>query len=354
MTSESTFDRLIADNLATAVLLFDDDLRLLAANPAAEALLASSENKVRNLRPDSLFPEDEYWLSILTWSMEARRPFTERSVQLQRPGAEPITVDCSVTPIFGQGDGDCLLVELVQIDRHQRITREEQVLNQHQTAHAMVRGLAHEIRNPLGGLRGAAQLLERELHDPELKEYTQVIIGEADRLQGLLDRLLGPRTVPRLRRMNIHEITDRVCTLVKAEAPEGIAMSCDYDPSIPEFDADPDLLIQAILNVARNAIQAVGSEGHIQMSTRIQRQVTIGHQRHRLAVRMDVIDDGPGIAPQMLEKMFYPMVSGHPGGTGLGLSIAQNLIHQHGGLIQCASEPGKTVVTTLIPLEDGA
>jgi two-component system nitrogen regulation sensor histidine kinase GlnL len=259
-------------------------------------------------------------------------------------------VECIVTP-FSTEAGRFVLVEMVEVNRQQHIQNGEQVLIQHETVHALMRGLAHEIRNPLGGLRGAAQLLERELSDPELEEYTRVIIGEADRLQKLLDRLLGPRTVPKTRPVNIHEITERLCKLVKAESPEGVSLVCDYDPSIPEFDADPDLLIQALLNVVRNAAQAVGEQGTITLRTRSERQVTLGGQHHRLALRLDIMDDGPGIPPDMLDKMFYPMVSGRTDGTGLGLSIAQNLIHQHGGLIQCTSRPGQTVMSTWLPLE---
>jgi len=343
--------RLIVENLATAVLLFNGDLYLLAANPAAEALLEVSSNKIVGLPPKGIFLDADYWESVLRWGMEARRPFTEREVELRLATLGTIAVDCTVTPFFEPGEREGLLVELVRVDRHRRITREEQMLAQHETAHTVVRGLAHEIRNPLGGLRGAAQLLERELKEPFLKEYTNVIIGEADRLQNLLDRLLGPRTVPHRRLINIHQAVERVCTLVKAEAPPGVRLRCDYDPSIPDFQADPDLIIQAVLNVARNAVQAVGSEGNIVVRTRVHRHVTIGQKHHRLVACVDVIDDGPGIPPDMVEKVFYPMVSGRPGGSGLGLSIAQSLVHQHGGVIQCSSRPGETVISTLLPLE---
>ncbi len=314
----------VVDNLATAILLFDSSLRLRDANTAAEAMLESSIRRLRGHKVDQVFLESDYWPSILTWALETKRPFTERDMSLRRIGSEEITVDCTVTPLTDGSDG--LLVELVHVDSHRRISREELIMSQHEAAQLLVRGLAHEIRNPLGGLRGAAQLLERELEVPALKEYTDVIIGEADRLQGLLDRLLGPRMVPRRQPVNIHEVAERVCKLVKAEAPEAVSFSCDYDPSIPEIDADPDLLIQAILNIARNAVQAVGEEGEICLRTRVQRRANVGHRHHRLAVRMDIVDNGPGIDRELLEKVFYPMVSGRSGGTGLGLSIAQSLI----------------------------
>jgi two-component system nitrogen regulation sensor histidine kinase GlnL len=324
----------------------------VAANPAAEALLGASTRKLQGLGPEELFPGAEAWVRLLSHALEAGQPFTEREVPLERPGLEAAVVDCTVTPVLDERRATGLVVEMVPVDRHRRLAREEQALEQGQTIHLLLRGLAHEIRNPLGGLRGAAQLLERELGDPELREYTQVIIGEADRLQALLDRLLGPRRLPHKRPVNIHEVVDRVCTLARAEAPAGVRIRRDYDPSIPEVVADPDLLIQATLNVVRNAVQAVGAEGRITVRTRVQRQVTIGQKFHRLALRLEVIDDGPGVPPELLDRIFYPMVSGRAGGTGLGLSIAQSLVQQHGGLVHCTSRPGETVMTILLPLED--
>ncbi len=216
----------------------------------------------------------------------------------------------------------------------------------------MIRGLAHEIKNPLGGLRGAAQLLERELPDPQLTEYTKIIIDEADRLQNLLNRMLGPNTLPNLRETNIHHVLERVRSLVLAEAPPGIEITRDYDPSIPNLNADSDQLIQAALNLVRNAVQALGQHGSIILRTRAQRQITIGHERHRLVLTLEVIDNGPGIPQEIQERIFYPMVTGHANGTGLGFSIAQSLINRHGGLIECTSEPGNTIFRILLPLEN--
>jgi two-component system nitrogen regulation sensor histidine kinase GlnL len=213
----------------------------------------------------------------------------------------------------------------------------------------LIRGLAHEVKNPLVGLRGAAQLLERRLDEAELREYTQVIIGEADRLQALVDRMLGPATLPQHVELNIHEVLERVRQLVEAEA--GLAIDADYDPSIPDLVGDRDQLIQAMLNLLRNAVQSVDGEGRVAIRSRSHRQVTIGQQRHRLVIGIDVIDDGPGIPAEMVESIFYPMVTGRVGGTGLGLSIAQELIHRHGGLIECTSRPGETVFRVLLPLE---
>jgi two-component system nitrogen regulation sensor histidine kinase GlnL len=261
-----------------------------------------------------------------------------------------MTVDCTVTPISEPQHKE-LLVELLHVDRHLRIIREENLLAQHQATRALARGLAHEIKNPLGGLRGAAQLLERELNNEALKEYTGIIIGEADRLQNLVNRMLGPNTLPQKRLINIHQVLEHVRSLVSAEAPPGVHIVRDYDPSIPELNADPDQLIQAVLNIVRNAVQAVGDHGEITLRTRTLRQYTIGQRRHKLVIRIDVIDNGPGIPPDMMESIFYPMVTGRPEGTGLGLPIAQFLISQHGGLIECASRPGFTTFTLLLPLE---
>jgi two-component system nitrogen regulation sensor histidine kinase GlnL len=242
-----------------------------------------------------------------------------------------------------------LLVELTPLDRQLRISREENLLAQQSVSRALTRNLAHEIKNPLGGLRGAAQLLERELADPALKEYTSIIIGEADRLQNLVDRMLGPNSIPRKREINVHQVVERVRQLVAAEVPSRVRLIRDYDPSIPPLVGDPDQLIQAVLNIVRNAMQAVGKEGDITLRTRTLRQFTIGHVRHKLVIKIDIVDTGPGIPAEIMEQIFYPMVSGRPGGTGLGLSIAQTIISQHGGLIECTSEPGNTCFSLLLP-----
>ncbi|MGZ4995810.1 MAG: nitrogen regulation protein NR(II), partial [Methylobacter sp.] len=241
-----------------------------------------------------------------------------------------------------------ILVELQQVDSHLRISKEERLLTQQNTARLLVRGLAHEIKNPLGGLRGAAQLLDLELTDPELKEYTRIIIAESDRLQGLMDKMLGPNKLPNKKALNIHEVLERVRQLVQVES--SLTIKSDYDPSIPDILADKDQLIQAILNIAKNAVQALNGKGDITIKTRIHRQVTIGRKRYKLAVKCDIIDNGPGIDADMMNQIFYPMITGRADGTGLGLSIAQALINQHNGLIECTSEPGNTVFSIFLPI----
>lgn len=338
----------IVDNLTTAVLLLGPDGRLLVVNPAAEELLDVSANQVMGASLEAVIPEPGPLAAALSRASATGAPFTEREMPLELP-AQSITVDCTVTPIT---DGEaCLLLELVQVDRHRRITRGEAGIARNASVRALMRGLAHEIRNPLGGLRGAAQLLERELTDEELKEYTQVIVHEADRLQNLLDRMLGPRALPSKRRINVHEVTERVRALLSAEAPGGVRVTRDYDPSIPPINADPELLIQATLNVARNAVQALEGGGEVQLRTRVQRRFTIGQTCHRLVVRIEVHDDGPGVPEELREHVFFPLVTGRGEGTGLGLSIAQSLVHQHGGSIEYTSVPGDTTFSLILPVE---
>jgi two-component system nitrogen regulation sensor histidine kinase GlnL len=261
-----------------------------------------------------------------------------------------VTTNFSATPLLIKEKVDEILVEFQQVDTHIRISKEEQLLTQQNTARLLVRGLAHEIKNPLGGLRGAAQLLDLELHDPELKEYTQIIINESDRLQGLLDKMLGPNKLPEKRVINIHEVLERVRQLVQVESSKSLQFKSDYDPSIPDIYADKDQLIQAILNIARNAVQAMEGKGSIIFKTRIYRHMNIGRKRFKLAVQCDIIDSGPGIDPNMMTQIFYPMITGRAEGTGLGLSIAQALITQHNGLIECTSQPGRTVFSVFLPM----
>lgn len=349
--NEPAVARYILENLATAVLLLEPDLRVSYINPAAETVFATSARQARGMALGDFVAGAPEFETGLRRALASGHPYTERELQLAVPGARVITVDCTVTPLIEPGHTTALLVEMLQVDRHLRITREEHLLAQQQATRALVRGLAHEIKNPLGGLRGAAQLLERELPDPALKEYTRIIIEEADRLQNLMNRMLGPNALPHKRSISIHQVLEHVRNLVQAEAPPGVRLLRDYDPSIPAILADPDQLIQAVLNIVRNAVQALGGKGEIVLRTRTQRQITIGQKRYKLVARIDILDNGPGIPPDMLENIFYPMITGRPDGTGLGLSIAQSLVNQHGGLIECTSRPGRTVFTLLLPLE---
>ncbi|NOV28597.1 nitrogen regulation protein NR(II) [Methylomonas sp. ZR1] len=341
----------ILDHLNEAILLFDKDLRLTYINPAGEMLLADSAKHLLGQTAHKLFKTAHNTLfNDLLPRLYLLEPLVDRELILERL-SQSITVNLSATPLLEDGKLSEILIELQQVDRHLRITKEEQLLAQQNTSRMLVRGLAHEIKNPLGGLRGAAQLLDLELQDPELKEYTQIIIAESDRLQDLMDKMLGPNKPAHKSQLNIHEVLERVRHLVSVEAAHGIMLHTNYDPSIPEIFADKNQLIQAILNIVRNAVQAVQNHGVITIKTRVQRHMTIGRKRYKLTVKIDIIDNGPGIKPELMGQIFYPMITGRAEGTGLGLSIAQSLINQHNGLIECESEPGNTVFSIYLPLE---
>jgi len=340
----------ILDHLNTAVLLFDKDLALTYINTAGEELMADSANQLVGQTAHELFrSSDAGFIANLRQSLATQEPLLERLLSLNRVG-QSITVNLSVTPLHHCPNKIELLVEFQQVDNQLRISKEERLLMQQNTARLLVRGLAHEIKNPLGGLRGAAQLLDLELDDPELKEYTKIIIAESDRLQGLMDKMLGPNKPPNKEPLNIHAVLERVRQLVRVESSRTLLVKADYDPSIPDVLADQNQLIQAILNIVRNAVQATEGKGNIVIKTRINRHLNIGRKHYKLAAKIDIIDDGPGIEPDMLQQIFYPMVTGRAQGTGLGLSIAQSLINQHNGLIECASEPGCTVFSVYLPI----
>ncbi len=343
----------ILDHLNAAILLFDRDLTLTYINTAGEILLADSSRHLVGLSAHELFKSSDPALQMnLQQCLKMEEPLVDRELVLDRM-TQSVTINFSATPLLKDERVNEILVELQQVDNHLRISKEEQLLTQQNTARLLVRGLAHEIKNPLGGLRGAAQLLDLELRDPELKEYTQIIIAESDRLQGLMDKMLGPNKLPNKGPLNIHEVLERVRQLVQAECSGSLTIKCDYDPSIPDIQADKDQLIQAILNIVRNAVQATDGKGNVTIRTRIHRQMNIGRKRYKLAVKCDIIDDGPGIDADMMNQIFYPMITGRADGTGLGLSIAQALINQHNGLIECNSEPGNTVFSIFLPVETG-
>jgi two-component system nitrogen regulation sensor histidine kinase GlnL len=342
------------ENLSTAVVVLDETLCVRYLNSAGETLLETSKERAHGMELRRWVPRTTKFLDGLHDALRTGRSHTEWGLQITLPGNREITTSCTITPLLTTGQTSALLLEIIELDRQLRFSREEHLLVQQKTTQAMLRGLAHEIKNPLGGLRGAAQLLELELDDPDLHEYTRIIIREADRLRKLMDRMLGPSSRPQMAPLCIHEILEHVRGLMIAEASAGMHVEQDYDPSIPLLRGDRDLLIQAVLNVARNALQAVENQGVIKLRTRIARQHTFGHQRHRLAVKIDIIDNGPGLPPEMLEQIYFPMITGHPRGTGLGLSIAQNLINQHNGIIECNSRPGRTEFCIFLPLENGA
>lgn len=340
----------LLEGLTTAVISLDPELRVSGLNAACESLFGVSRRIAQGQPVALALPHFAPHEARLRQALDAGSGFIERELELARAGEQRVTVDCTVTPLLlGRKPG--LLIELAPLDRHLRISGAEQLTAQFDASRELIRGLAHEIKNPLGGIRGAAQLLEREFPDNEHREYTTVIIREADRLQNLVDRLLGPSRPLRHEALNIHEVLEHVRKLVEAEAPAGVEVARDYDPSIPELHGDREQLIQALLNLARNALQALDGSGRMVLRSRARRQVTIGGALHRLVAVMEVEDNGPGVPPELQEKIFYPMVTTRAAGTGLGLPIAQHLVHSHGGLVECRSRPGCTVFSMMLPLE---
>ena len=332
------------DLLATAVVVLDDDYIGRYANPAAENLLTAGARSLIGQPFLGLFAERADLERSLDEARVIHWDYSARNVTYVRTGREPVPLSCTVTRI--DAFGVALLAELRPISEQLRIEREARVESEQQAYRELIRNLAHEIKNPLGGLRGSAQLLERELDRQELREYTQVIIKEADRLQLLMDRMLTPHRSPRFEPLGIHEVLERVRSLVRAEF--GVDVVRDYDPSVPELQGDREQLIQAVLNIARNSAQ-VGAKT-ICFRTRVMRQVTILKTRHRLALELQVIDDGPGVPEEIQDRIFNPLVSGREGGTGLGLSLAQTFVHYHHGVIEFESRPGRTIFRILLPL----
>ena len=350
MMNKADLQTRILEGMSSAILLFDKSLRLRYINPAGETLFCVSARHMLNEPYQALIQDAVELPQQLDEAFRSGRPFTRHEVSLQLGNDITVMVDFTAVPLLDPGCPTEMLVELHSVDRLIRISREENQLVQQEATQQILRGLAHEIKNPLGGLRGAAQLLERQLDSEDLKDYTRVIIDEADRLQNLVNRILGPNNMPNKRSTNIHHLLERIRSLLLAEGKSNIIIQRDYDPSIPELQVDPEQLIQALLNIVRNAYQALDEEGVITLRTRIERKYTLGKQRHDLVARIEIIDNGPGIPQDMLDKIFYPMVTGRAEGTGLGLSIAQSLIQQHDGLVEVESVPGRTVFAVLLPI----
>jgi len=340
--------------LSTGIILLDAQLCPIYANVAAQDLLAISLNQSRGRPFGDHLLESNGLIPILRRSIETGEAFADRELVLNLKSSprEPRIVDVTITPLEGEITGTHLLLELSDTTTRQRISRENEMLTRLDSSRMMLRQLAHEIKNPLGGLRGAAQLLERELPNENLKEYTTVIIAEADRLSALVASMTGPNRPMQKAQLNIHELCEHVYHLVRSEAPNSVVIDRDYDPSIPTASFDRNQLIQALLNVARNAMQAVGAQGHITFRTRTFTNVSIAGRRHRLAAGLHVEDDGPGVPAALRASIFYPLVTGRATGTGLGLAVAQDLVTRHGGLIEFESEPGRTVFKLMLPLEE--
>jgi two-component system nitrogen regulation sensor histidine kinase GlnL len=345
------------DLLSTAVIVAGRDLRVQYANPAAENLFDFSARNFVGNTVTQIFDN-----ATLNAAIESARSqncsYTEHDLRIGASGRTQLHLSCTASPIeaaikeAGVDLSQGMLLEFRPIEQQKRIEREERQLDQSQANRELIRNLAHEIKNPLGGIRGAAQLLDHEFERPELHEYTQVIMQEADRLQSLMDRLLTPHRLPRLAQLNIHEVLERVRSLILAEYPRGLTVVRDYDTSVPSPRGDEEQMIQVALNIVRNAAQAMRGTGTILLRTRIARQVTLARKRYRHALQVQINDNGPGIPEPLRERIFHPLVSGRESGTGLGLTLAQTFVAQHGGTITFDSRPGNTTFTLLLPIEE--
>jgi two-component system nitrogen regulation sensor histidine kinase GlnL len=345
------------DLLASAVLVLNAEGCVIYANPAAENLFENSSKALVDHSLSELFINSEELEQMFEEALAHQFADKRQDLTLERAGKEALQVHVVVTTLDNAEMP--VLIELRENLQQLKLDREERLLDQSQANKELIRNLAHEIKNPLGGIRGAAQLLELEIPDrhlKELREYTQVIIKEADRLQTLVDRLLAPHRRPHIvGDVNIHEVCERVRSLIVSEFPNGLKIKRDYDLSIPEFRGDKEQLIQAVLNIAHNAAQVLSGQmktgdAEITLRTRIVRQVTLAKVRYRLALDLHIIDNGPGIPPEIRDRIFYPLVSGRDGGSGLGLTLAQTFVQQHLGVIECESRPGYTDFRILIPL----
>ena len=341
----------LINHLTTAIVLINGQMEIVALNVAAENLFRVSHSQMQLEPIEHLILLDPVLKEKLLHSASHQASFTSRDTLLLQSNGQELIVDLSVTSVDEQGS---LALEIQPLERLKRLTQEARLTTQQEASTNLVRNLAHEIKNPLGGIRGAAQLLQREL-DSSLHEFTDIIISEADRLRDLVDRLVGPQQQTQRQPGNIHQVLDKINQLLRAEAGDKVTLVRDYDPSLPELLIDANQMTQVILNIGRNALQAINehtvTDGTIRFKTRVVRRFTIGNTSHRLVCCISIIDNGPGIDPELIEDIFFPLVTHRANGSGLGLSIAQSLIKQHEGLIACESQKGQTCFNIYLPME---
>lgn len=336
----------IVDSLSTAVVIIGADLHISFVNHSAENLLGASKRYLLGQLISDIITPGEELINLCRRALETGLGFRLRDYEC-RALTRRLVLDCRLNPLPDHDDQ--LVLEMNDTTFERRLRQEAELIAQHKVSRTIVRQLAHEVKNPLGGMRGSAQLLQRQLSDQNQVRYTRVIIDEADRLAALVDSILKPGGRPELREHNPHEVTEHVAQLVEAEKLPGVNLVRDYDPGLPPIRIDRNQLIQALLNVVRNAMQAVGDSGTITIRTRALHNINLGQKLHRLVLCIEVEDDGPGIADELRETIFYPLVSGRSEGTGLGLTIAQQLVANHDGLIEVESEPGSTVFCIRLP-----
>ena len=340
------------DLLPSAILLLDADCKVIHGNPAVEDLVEASLKNLVGQPVRQLFSGGPGWELSLAEALAGHWSHRTQELVLTVSGHDPVPVSCVITPV--DQPPARLLTEFRVIDQQIKVAREERLNEQAEANRELMRNLAHEIKNPLGGIRGAAQLLEHELPLAHLREYTQVIIKESDRLQALMDRMLTPHRPPHITAVNVHEVLERVRSLLAAEFPRRFRLTRDYDASLPDLRGDKERLIQVVLNISRNAAQALIAaqtpDPEILLKTRIARNITLAKERYRLALELHISDNGPGVPESIRDRIFYPLVSGREGGSGLGLTLAQTFVQQHHGTIECDSRPGCTTFKILLPL----
>ena len=352
ITDDNTFPYTLLEEANTALVVISSDFKIIYANPASELLLSQSKQRIYQQNLNQLSKYYHFNPALIKRVFIDRNSLTENEVTLRIDG-QPLLVSVNIT-YFNFKDTEHVILEMHCIEQQRKFSQVHYQDHQEKVAQELVRGLAHEIKNPLGGLRGAAQLLESELGDPELKEFTQIIIEQADRLSALVDRLLGPQRIGTRATENIHSVLEKVRKLVCFDLPDYIKFKVDYDPSIPDFEMQSDQIQQAILNIIQNAVQALSSlskpGSEVILRTRTAHQITINGIPQRIAAEIKIIDNGPGIPENLKDTLFYPMVTGRSDGTGLGLSIAQKLIKQHNGRIECHSAEGRTEFLIYLPM----
>tara|TARA_B100000029_G_scaffold390314_1_gene387103 strand:+ start:266 stop:1411 length:1146 start_codon:yes stop_codon:yes gene_type:complete len=343
----------ILNNLCTAVIALDHELKICFINQSAESLLEISASRSLDIPLAELIWGFDPYISMFYDAIQSGQPYRQRMAEFTLTTGTHLTLDFAISPI-SEGEWPSLLLEMHPLDRYLRIDRDAALNERQEISRQMIRGLAHEVKNPLGGIRGSAQLLEKKLRTDELKEYTNIIIDETDRLTHLVDQMLGPTRIPKPESTNIHVLLERVSRLIELEYTDVDTVK-DYDPSIPEVLVDPEMYLQALINILRNAMQSMvdTSQPKLVIKTRIERQFTINATRHKTVVRIDITDNGCGVPPELKQNLFYPMISGRPDGTGLGLPLVHAVIHQHGGYIEFDSEPGVTTFRIFIPFGAG-
>lgn len=340
---------LVVDYLSTALIGLDSELNVAFVNAAAEDLFSFSANRALGEPLSRLFKHRDTEVEVLKDALVQERSYSQRQAELMRWDGRPIIADYTITPT----PEACLVIEIQSLDRLLRIDQDRSQVESAETTRKLVRGLAHEVKNPLGGIRGAAQLLQRDPTAKDAADYTSIIIEETDRLVALVDRMLGPSKPREPSPTNIHRLLERALRLISVEADSQITINRHYDPSLPDVVCDEDSLMQAVLNVVRNAEQALEGrpDACISVSTGITRQYTIGEVRHRMVAKVDIEDNGPGVPEDIIDRIFFPMISGRAEGTGLGLAISQSIINQHGGVLEVSSRPGETCFSILLPFE---